>query len=145
MEPLAPATTGFLPGHLYEGPELERAQEICAAINAFGLETMGLAKADPANVRHLSLRQMLDAFAVVERWNDRPHTNGVSHSICMVPAERLVAAVYTLVHFADPSPCGDEDDDTLPARFTQRRWGDDFVHFLLIGSREKGEIEEDDA
>lgn len=141
MTTLAPASTGFMPGHLYEGPELERAKDICAAINAFAMETMGLGTADPAKVRHLSLREMLDAVAIVEKYNDQPSMNGVSRSVYMVPAERLVAAVYTLVHFCDPSPCGDKDDDDLIVRFTQKRWGHEFVHFLLVGNREKNEIE----
>ena len=141
---LAPASAGFVPGHLYEEPELERAKEICSAINAFAMETMGLGKADAAKVKDLSLREMLDALDLVERWNDRPAINGVSRSISMVPAERLIAAVYTLVNFADHSPCGDEDDDHIPVRFTQRRYGDDFVQFLLIGSREANEIDADE-
>lgn len=133
---IVPATTGFMPTHLYDGPDLDRAQAICAAINAFAMETMGLGKADPAKVRDLSLRQMLDAVALVEQWNDRPHLNGVAHSICMVPAERLVAAVYTLVHFCQLSPCGDTDDDDIIVQFTQRRWGVDMVQFLVVGSRD---------
>lgn len=141
MTALAPASTGFMPEHLYEGPELERAKDICHAINAFAMETMGLGTADPNKVKVLSLRQMLDAVDLVERWNDRPHMNGVTYSVCMVPAERLVAAVYTLVNFCSRSPCGEDDDDDVIVRFTQKRWGDEFVHFLLVGNREKNEIE----
>ena len=133
---LAPASAGFVPGHLYEGPELERAKEICSAINAFAMESMGLGKADPVKVKDLSLRDMLDALDIVERYNDRPAIDGVPRTVYMVPAERLIAAVYTLVNFADHSPCGDDDDDQIPVLFTQRRWGDDFAQFLLIGSRE---------
>lgn len=140
---LASLTTGFFPVHIYEGPDLERAKDICHAINAFAMETMGLGKADPAKVRELSLREMIDAVALVERWNDRPQMDGISYSVCMVPAERLVAAVYTLVHFCRRSPCGDEDDDDIIVRFTQRHWGDDMVQFLLVGNREKKEVDED--
>lgn len=124
-------------------PDLERAKDICHAINAFAMETMGLGKADPAKVRELSLREMIDAVALVERWNDRPHMEGVRRSVCMVPAERLVAAVYTLVHFCQLSPCGDEEDDDIIVRFTQRHWGDDMVQFLLVGNRKKKEVDED--
>ncbi len=141
MTTLTPATTGFLPTHLYEGPALERAKDICHAINAFAMETMGLGKADVAKVKDLSLREMLDALEMVKRWNDRPVTDGVSYSVCMVPAERLIAAVYTLVHHCNRSPCGDEDDDDILVRFTQHRWGDDYVHFLLIGNRDAKEME----
>ena len=136
MSTYASQSSGFVPSHLHEGPGLERASDICAAINAFAMETMGLGKADPSKVRDLSLREMLDAVALVERWNDRPKIVGVAHSIHMVPAERLVAAVYTLVHFADPSPCGDADSDEIPVRFTQRRYGQDFAQVLVIANRE---------
>lgn len=141
---LAPSTTGFLPGHLYEGHDLERAKDICHAINAFAMETMGLGKGDPAKVRDLSLRQMLDAVDLVERWNHRPQMDGISYSVCMVPAERLVAAVYTLVNFCSRSPCGGDDEDDILVRFTQHRWGDEFVHFILVGNREKKAIEAED-
>jgi hypothetical protein len=142
MIALAPASTGFLPTHVYEGPELERAKDICSAINAFAMEGMGLGKADVAKVQDLSLREMLDALALVERWNDRPKTEGVPYTLSIVPDERLVAAVYTLVNFADLSPDGDEESDDIPVRFTQRRWGDEYVHFLLIGNRNKRDVED---
>lgn len=144
MTTLAPATCGFLPMHLYEGAELQRSLDICDAINAFAMEAMGLGKADPKKVADLSLREMLDALETVERWNSRPHTSGIGYSVAMVPAERLIAAVYTLVHFFNRSANGDKDDDHMPVRFTQRRWGTDYVHFLLIGDREAAEFEADE-
>lgn len=144
MTTLAPATCGFLPLHVYEGPDLDRALDICHAVNAFAMEAMGLGKADPKAVADLSLRDMLDALETVKRWNRRPHMDGVSYSTSMVPAERLIAAVFTLVNFADPSPCGDKDDDHMAVRFTQRRWGDNYVHFLLIGDRLASEVESDE-
>lgn len=141
---LAPATCGFLPIHVYESPELERAKTICHAINQFAMESMGLGKADAEKIADLSLRDMLDALEVVERWNARPRMHGVASSSTMVPAERLIAAVYTLIHFRELRPIGDEDGDTMPVRFTQRRWGTEYVHFLLVGNRDASTVQREE-
>lgn len=133
------ATCGFLPLHLYEGPELERAQDICAAINAFAMAAMGLGNANPKAVADLSLRDMLDALDTVERWNDRPKMEGVGYSMCMVPAERLIAAVYTLVNF----PLRPQDDgQDLIVRFDNRHWGTDYVNALVVVRHERKEDDE---
>lgn len=132
---IASSTTGFLPLHVYEGPALERALDICHAINAFALAEFDLATPDPRKLKDLSLREMLDALAMVEAWNARPRISGETTSISFVPAERLIAAVYTLINFHNPSAIGDCDDDHIPARFTKRHWGDDVTHFLCVGSR----------
>lgn len=137
---LLPATAGFLPLHLFWTPAFERAASIAHAINAFALETMGLAKADESQLRDLSLRDLLDAVATVEQWNEMPSQDGVSRSIYMVPAERLTAAVYTLIHFRLRPQ--DETDDLI-VRMTERRWGDDVVHFLAVGRRDASDIEAD--
>lgn len=140
----ADTTCGFLPLHLYEGTELDRAMDICHAINLFAMEGMGFgAKADVEPLRDLTLREMLDAVDMVEAWNDRPKMNGFGYTCCMVPAERLTAAVYTLLHFFDRSAC-DQDGDHIPVRFRFRSWGTDYVHFLLVGNREAQEFEVDE-
>lgn len=144
--PLVPASCGFYPVHLYEGPSLDRALGICDAVNAFALESMGFDPV-PAAARKLlaplSLRDMLDALDEVERYNDRPAMDGVSRSVHMVPADRLIAAVYTLLNFA-PTRSDDKEDDEIPVRFTSHRWGDDYVHFLMIGQRLKSEVDRED-
>ncbi len=84
---------------------------------------------------------LLDAVDRVEHWNNRPSMMGVSHSVWIVPDPRLVAAVYALLHYSDPHPCGDKDDDELVVRFTQRRFGDDFAQFLIVGDRQSKETE----
>lgn len=137
-------TCGFLPLHLYEGAELDRAKSICAAISTFALDQMGLAKADPSPLRELSLQDMIDAVRTVECWNERPRMLDVSYSMSVVPDDRLTAAVYTLIHYHNPRSIGDEDDDEVPVRFTERRWGDEIVHFMLIGSRDRDETSADD-
>lgn len=148
MATYADATCGFLPLHLYEGPSLERALDICQAINSFAMESMGFgpvsAKArtllDP-----LGLRDMLDAVDEVTRFNGRPEMLGVSYSSYMHPAERLIAAVYTLLNF--PTRTTDKEDDEIPVRFTTRgRWtGDDVVHFLLVGQRLRSELDDEET
>lgn len=135
MTTLADPTCGFLPLHLYEGPEMERASAICHAINSLAMAGMGLGDgADaPRLLRDLSLRDMLDALDTVERYNNRPRVSGVGYSVHMVPAERLIAAAYTLLHFFDKS--ADKDGDDVPVRFAFTHWGDQMVHFLLVGNR----------
>lgn len=137
------ATAGFLPLHLYDGPEFERAQRVCAAINAFALEEFGLATARPADLIDVSLQDMLDCVRLVERWNARPKMYGVSYETIMVPDDRLTAAVYTLLHFKSRS--ADKDDDSIPVRYREKRWGEETVHFLLVGARPASEIDEDES
>lgn len=66
-----------MPLHLYEGPELERAHTIVHAINAFALDGMGLAHADPKPLADLSLQEMIDAVRIVECYNARPRMFGL--------------------------------------------------------------------
>lgn len=143
---IADPTCGFLPLHLYEGPELERAQSICAAINSLAMAGMGLGDggaAAPKLLRDLSLRDMLDALDTVERYNDRPKISGVGYSVCMVPAERLIAAAYTLLHFFDKS-ASDQDGDDVPVQFAFSHWGEQRVHFLLVGNRPAADLADDE-
>lgn len=143
MTELLPSTAGFLPLHAFWGAEFDRAQQIVASINSLAMESMGLGKAETKILHDLSLRDMLDAVSVVEAWNRMPSQNGISKSIYMVPAERLTAAAYTLLHYFDRSAF-DADGDHIPARFTFRRYGEDITHFLLVGSRPAREIDADD-
>jgi len=141
-ETLADQTCGFLPVHLYEGLELERAKTICHAINSLAMASMGLGDgADaPKVLRDLSLRDMLDALETVERWNDRPKMMGVASSVSMVPAERLIAAAYTLMNF-HLRPQDDEDD--LIVRFDATRWGEKHAHLLIVARRDPDELDRD--
>lgn len=148
MTTYAAASCGFLPLHLYEGASLERASGICSAINSFAMESMGFGPVPAANRKMLEpmpLRAMLDAVAEVERFNERPRMFGVNYGAYMVPAERLVAAVYTLLNFA-PTRSDDKDDDEIPVRFTARdKWtGEDVVHFMLVGQRRKDDLDDED-
>lgn len=142
---LLPRTAGFLPIHAFWGPEFDRAQQIVASINSMAMESMGLGKAETKILHDLSLRDMLDAVETVDQWNKMPSQDGISRSVYMVPAERLTAAAYTLIHFFDRS--ANEDDDHIPVRFSFRHWGDAMVHFLLVGNRPANEVdsEDDDA
>lgn len=137
------ARSGFCPEHLYYGAPLERAQEICDAINSFAMEAMGFEQGIAEMrgrivlLKGLTLRDMLDALACVEAWNSRPVPMGQSKSLCMVPAERLIAAVYTLIHFPP------EEEDNLVVRYTTKHCGTEFVNFLFVGRRDRSEINTD--
>lgn len=139
MSVLADPTCGFLPVHLYEGPDLDDALDICRAINSLAMCSMGLGCGVPELLRDVSLREMLDALETVERWNDRPRISGVASSVSMVPAERLIAAAYTLVNFhLRPQ---DEGTDVL-VRFDKERWGETTAHFLAVCQRQLSEMNE---
>lgn len=131
---------GFFPEHVYYGQRLDRSLEICDAINSFAMEAMGFEQ-DLAETRKritllndLSLRDMLDALECVESWNSRHVPMEQSKTINFVPAERLIAAVYTLVNFPP------DDEDNLVVRYTSKYWGDDFINFLMVGRRPKSKI-----
>lgn len=145
MQTIADATCGFLPVHLYEGPELDRAMDICYAINSMAMAAMGLGDgaSAPATLRDLELRDMLDAVALVERYNDRPCISGVPQSVSMVPVECLIAAAYTLLHYFDKR-AADQDDDETPVLFAFRHWGNDMVHFLIVGNRPAPQLADED-
>lgn len=130
----ADKTCGFLPIHLYDNEELERASNICAAIISFGFEAMGLRIADAEPLSNLSIQDMLDAARVVEAWNDRPRMYGASSSSLMVPDDRLTAAVYTLLHYHEPDATT-SDMDEIVVRFTKPLFARDVTHFLLVGAR----------
>lgn len=141
MSTLADPTCGFLPVHLYEGPELDNALDICRAINSLAMCSMGLGCGVPELLRDVSLREMLDALDTVERWNDRPRISGVSYSVSMVPAERLIAAAYTLINFhLRPQ---DEGTDVI-VRFDKERWGETTAHFLAVCQRPLDEMDGED-
>jgi hypothetical protein len=140
----APSTCGFLPLHLYEGPDLDHASEIVAGINSLAFCAMGLGDAVVAKIAKLSLREMMDAVDVVERFNRKPTMLGETYSISMVPAERLVAAAYTLLNYAS---YGRDDDDDIVVRQDVTRWGEKKAHFVIVGARCASKInadEEDD-
>lgn len=140
----APKTCGFLPLHLYEGPELERALAVVNEINSMAMSAMQIGKSRTGLIEKMGLRDMLDAVEIVEAWNDRPKTNGESHSMALVPAERLTAAAYTLLNFKGCGGDTDKDDDHIVVRIDARHWGDDIAHWLLVGARTVAELEADD-
>lgn len=124
-----PLTAGFYPLHAFWGPDFDWACNVVHAINSFALEVMDLAKAKPDLIQDLSLRELLGAVDLVEAWNQCPFQEGQYREIFMVPADRLTAAVYTLLHFRLHSPSDDQD---LLARFSETRSDGDVDHLLLV-------------
>lgn len=140
---LLPHTAGFFPLHVFWGPEFDRAQQIVASINSMAMESMGLGDAETQILHDLSLREMLDAVETVKQWNRMPKQNGITREHYVVPDARLTAAAYTLLHYFDRN--ADKDDDHIPVRFSFRHWGEDKVHFLLVGNRLKSDADDDEA
>jgi len=80
----------------------ERAQEIVTAINDRALLAMGIDR-NMGSLEGVSLAEMLAATEIVAAGNKaREHVarqTGTSCSISIIPAERLIAAVYTLENY----------------------------------------------
>lgn len=83
-----------------------RALKIVRAINDRAFLGMGMVKPeDLDSLESVSLSDMIDATRAVEAINEEAKQKGGSHTIYIVPAERLIAAVYTLENYAsDNSP-----------------------------------------
>lgn len=86
--------------------ENERALKIVRAINDRGFLCMGMVKPeDIDSLEGVSLSEMIDATRAVEAINEEAKKSDGPHTIYIVPAERLIAAVYTLENYAsDNSP-----------------------------------------
>lgn len=105
--------SGFNPEHLYLTPEFEHATDVVGAMCDLYLGDLGwmpdeLPSADRFEnacnlLAHLSLSDMLNARQVVEQWNERPAGPGGKTFMC-VPEDRLIAAIYTLVHYTYCAP-----------------------------------------
>lgn len=83
---------------------LEQAQDIVAAINHRAFITNGLKEDQPlAALSNVSLAEMLEAAEAVRAENRRREQaakgTGESYSISMVPAERLIAAVFVAENY----------------------------------------------
>lgn len=93
--------------------------EIVAQIVMFGLSGIVDVRPDFERLRHLSLQEMLDAVRQAERDNARaePDADG-SKSFSVVPDDRLVAAVYTWLHYCAPGYHDPGDDDDAIVHYT---------------------------
>lgn len=81
--------------------ELERAKEIVHAINCASYATMRIDGFEvPKWLEEVSLADMLEAKAAVERLDreQKPDVNG-TRTFHMKPDDRLIAAVYVLLHY----------------------------------------------
>ena len=80
---------------------MDRAKKIVgkmssAVISGMGIPGMGAT--DVEFLKTLSLAEMVEANAVVARWNDRPSENG-RKTIQTVCDDRATAGLYALLHF----------------------------------------------
>jgi hypothetical protein len=91
-------------------------RQIVSEIVKFSMNGMGIGKApDIEKIKSLSLQDMLDAVRQVERDNaDSPTIDG-TRSFSLVPDDRLVAAVYTWLHYVAPGlhDVGSPDDSIV--------------------------------
>lgn len=79
---------------------LDRAIEITGAICERSFHTLGLWDVGKpmASLEGVSLGQMVEAVALVNRENEKP-SDGNGKTIHVIPDQRLVAAVFTLEHY----------------------------------------------
>lgn len=87
-----------------EQMSLKRAKDICAAINWHAFNSEGLEFDEPViDLASISLGEMLNAAEILEEKNKlallAQRTYGGSTKMSLIPAERLVAAVYVLNNF----------------------------------------------
>lgn len=89
--------------------DIERAKEICAAINKGAMIVMGFGGEIPKWLDDVSLAEMVEAAHMVEAMGVETQPDG-SKIVTMYPDDRLVAAVYTLLNFEADDP----DDGVEP-------------------------------
>jgi len=81
--------------------DLERAKEIVHAVNSVAYATIGVPNfLSPQWLEKVPLAEMIEAKALVENDNKgRPSNSDGSKSFSIIPDDRLIAAVYVLLHY----------------------------------------------
>lgn len=82
-------------------PEMsfEHALDICKRITARAFLAMGVSESPVLpSLAGVSLREMLDAAAIVDRWNKDQKVGNGGRTYYVVPGEPLIAAVFVGVH-----------------------------------------------
>jgi hypothetical protein len=95
----------------------DRAREIVNAINNRCLFKMGLTEKLPS-LAGVSLAQMVEATQIVEAGNAARGAVRGGHTIHMIPAERLIAAVYALENY----PADGDAVVLMPLHPNERFW-----------------------
>lgn len=118
--------------------DIARARDIVRAVNARCYATVGI-EIELPSLEGVSLAEMIEAKQVVQNLNAANEAaakiSGGSYSISMVPADRLIAAVYTLDHYHDSR----EPILSIPAGTARQR----VVAVLTINNAGAPEDEED--
>lgn len=116
--------------------KLARAKALNKAMVTLGLEREGLARistADLALLRGASLVELSDAGRMVKAFQDvQPAGADGSRTFSMVCDDRLVAAIYTFLHFTLPPASSPYDEDYLILKMTDST----HTYFLISGARE---------
>lgn len=119
---------------------LDEAIKIVHAINSFCLAQMGLGETDVKTVEPLSLVDMLEAKRLVIERNDAERAKDGAHTIYMYPDDRLIAAVYSLLHYRSGMMSDKHDDEILVT--VKGNWNK--VFFLAVGARDASEMADED-
>lgn len=132
-------TCGFVPEHLYFTPQFDRALALVGAMVEVSIETMGVrvSRADVDLLKGASLAELVEAARLVEVYNRRPQTTPY-REIMVTVDDRIVAAIFTLLHYAVPPYHEPDDRDEPIARMAIG----EHVHFLVRGSRRAADLAE---
>ena len=106
--------------------------DIVTEICRFQFSEMGIGPApDIEKLKQVSLRQMLDAAHAIERQNAEAKAVDGTRTFSVVPDDRLVAAVYTWLHYCAPGyhDVGDGDDSIVHIKI------DSNIHGLIKWAR----------
>lgn len=121
---------------------IERAQALNDAMLALGLEREGLGRATWAQItmlREASLVELAAVEAIMDQDNGEVLADG-SRRISLKCDQRLVAAIYTFLHFALPPAHTVDHEDYLILRTSDRSG---YTAFLVCGVRETASLQHD--
>lgn len=124
---------------------IERAKLINSAMFKLALERDDIAKcpwSDVTMLREATLAEMTAAGPLIKRHekDDLPNADG-SRSISMICDDRIVAAIYTFLHYALPPAHRSDDEDYLILKVADRG----YASFLICGVRELANEAEENA
>lgn len=124
--------------------KLQRAIALNKAMVTIALEREGLAHTSTADInllREASLVELSEAGRIVDAFQkDQPANADGSRSFSMVCDDRLVAAIYTFLHFTLPPASRPHEQDYVIVRHSDGH----HVWFLISGSRERSALNDVD-
>lgn len=130
------STYGFVPEHLYFTSEFERALALNGAMLGLFYESEGIKGKLPWSemtmLRNATLADLAEASRLVDVYDKRPQQHG-ARTVHFKCDDRLIAAIYTFLHYALPPARHQFEDDRMILRCDA---GGGHIAFLICGSRD---------